>query len=114
MAFIYLGERFLYRIMEFLRHWYVKSGRVYSNFILNKLTQIDEVLAWRITLNHLFEPLYKDYSIIGYVLGFLFRLLRLCVASIVYLVVFAIALSGYVLWLLIPPIVVWRFFTSLP
>lgn len=113
MAFIYLGERFLYRILEFLRHWYVKSGKIYSNFVLNKLTQIDEVLALRITWNHLLEPLFKDYSIIGRALGFIFRIIRLVVASVIYVVIFAIVIFGYLLWLLILPMVVWRFFMTL-
>ncbi len=113
MAFIYLGERFLYRIVEFLRHWYVKSGKIYSNFVLNKLTQIDEVLALRITWNHLLEPLFKDYSIIGRVLGFIFRTIRLIVAGIIYIFIFAIAIFAYFLWLLIPPAVVWQFFMTL-
>lgn len=113
MAFIYLGERFLYRIVEFLRHWYVKSGKIYSNFVLNKLTQIDEVLALRITWNHLLEPLFKDYSIIGRILGFIFRTIRLIVAGIIYIFIFAIAIFAYFLWLLIPPAVVWQFFMTL-
>ncbi len=113
MAFIYLGERFLYRIVEFLRHWYVKSGKIYSNFVLNKLSQIDEVLALRITWNHLLEPLYKDYSIVGRILGFVFRTIRLVLASVVYILIFAVSIFGYLLWLLIPPAVVWQFFMTL-
>ena len=114
MAFVYLGERFLYRIVEFLRHWYIKSGKIYSNFVLDKLSQIDEVFALKITWRHLFEPLFNDYSIIGHVLGFIFRALRLIIASAVYLLVFAFAISGYLIWLLIPPAIVWRFIMALP
>ncbi len=112
MSFLYLGERFLYRIVDFLRHWYVKSGRLYSNFVFDKLSKIDEVLAWKITLRHLFEPLYKDYSIVGYFFGFLFRSIRLLVASAIYLVIFAAAIAVYVIWLLIPPFIVWSAFHS--
>ena len=36
------------------------------------------------TLQNLFQPLYKDYSMIGYVLGFLFRIARLAIATVVY------------------------------
>ncbi len=108
MSFLYLGERFVYRIIEFVRHWYVKSGKLYSNFVLDKLSKIDEALAWKITLRHLFEPLYKDYSLIGYFFGFLFRSIRLLVASAIYLVIFAIAITAYVVWLLIPPFVLWN------
>lgn len=105
-AIFYLARRFLYRIGTFAQHWYVKSGRVYANFILNRLEKIDYYFAWRITLRNLFQPLYKDYSLIGYAMGFVFRLFRLAAASVVYLFIFTIAFGLYVLWLLVPPILI--------
>lgn len=106
----YLAERALYRIVEFLRHWYVKSLRIYSNFILNRLEGLDRFFAWRITFRHLLQPLYKDYSFFGYVLGFVFRFLRLLAASLVYALVFAFAVVCYIVWLLVPPYIVYRIF----
>jgi len=99
----YLIQRFFYRIFEFLRHWYVKSFRIYSNFVIDKLEDIDYYLAWRVTLKNLFQPLYKDYSIIGYVLGFFFRFWRLLIGTIIYAFIFIIAIGLYIIWLLIPP-----------
>lgn len=106
----YLLGRALYRIKEFLRHWYVKSVRIYGNFALDQFEKADKVLAWKITARHLFQPLYKDYSLIGYMLGFLFRFLRLLIASAVYAVMFAVALFFYLVWLLLPAYIVFRIF----
>jgi len=103
-ALLYAGRRVTYRLVEFFRHWYVKSARIYSNFVLDRLARLDYVFAWKITARHLFDPLYRDYSIVGYVLGFFFRGARLIVASVIYGGLFAAALGGYVAWLLIPPL----------
>ncbi|MFH0712418.1 MAG: hypothetical protein V2A55_00955 [Candidatus Jorgensenbacteria bacterium] len=108
---VYLIERFFYRIRTFIEHWYVVSFKKYSDFVLNLLSKVDYYLAWEITLKHLFHPLYKDYTFIGYVLGFIFRSVRLLVAGVIYLVLFAIIIGLYLLWLLIPPAIVYTIFT---
>ncbi|MDP3974918.1 MAG: hypothetical protein Q8P88_01360 [Candidatus Jorgensenbacteria bacterium] len=103
-ALVYVIRRAGYRIAEFLRHWYVKSAKIYFNFVLDRLSRLDYFFAWKITARHLFQPLYHDYSIVGYVLGFLFRSARLVLASGVYGALFALALGCYVVWLIIPPL----------
>lgn len=108
-ALVYLVQRLFYRILEFLRHWYVKSVKMYSNWVLDKLSDVDYYLAFRITLKHLFEPLYKDYSLIGYTLGFFFRFWRLVFGGIVYAVIFAVAIGCYLLWLFFPIYLLGRF-----
>ncbi len=108
IALVYVLERLFYRIVEFLRHWYVKSGRLYSNFVLNQLEKLDRSLAWKITAQHLFEPLYRDYSVIGYLMGFVLRLFRLAVAGVVYAAVFVVAVGIYLLWLAVPPYLIAR------
>jgi len=110
MALVYLVHHFFYHLLEFLRHWYVKSVKIYSNFVLRKLEQIDYVLAWQITLKYLFQPLYRDYSVIGYILGFIFRLGRLLIGTIVYAFIFFIAVAFYIIWLLTPPYIIYRVF----
>ncbi len=109
MVLVYLGERFIWRTVDFLRHWYVKSLKIYSDYVFNKLERLDRILAWKITLKNLFSPLYKDYTLLGYVLGFILRFARLIVASAVYAVVFFFALALYVVWLLIPLVLVAMF-----
>lgn len=103
-ALTYVARRAVYRIAEFFRHWYVKSAKIYFNFVLERLERLDYFFAWRITARHLFQPLYRDYSVVGYILGFLFRSARLLAASAVYAALFALALGGYVAWLMFPPL----------
>ncbi len=111
-ASAYLFRRFFYRIIEFLRHWYVESVRIYFNFVLNQLQAIDYSFAWKITLKNLFKPLYKDYSVIGYVLGFIFRVLRLFVSTIIYGFIFVFAAAVYVAWLALPVFLIFKVFFS--
>src|SRR5512140_234660 len=101
-ALVYLVQRFFYRIIEFLRHWYVKSGRMYSNWMIDKLGDLDYYLAWQITFKNLFQPLYKAYSLIAYFLGFVFRLGRLLVGGLIYVLIFFAAIGLYIIWLVAP------------
>jgi len=111
IAVTYIFWRFFYRIGEFLRHWYIKSVRMYYDFVLDVLERLDRYFAWKITLRFLFHPLYGDYSIIGRVLGFFFRIFRLLVASVAYIFVFIIAIIIYFLWIIIPPYIIFKSFT---
>lgn len=105
---VYLIERIVHRVLDFLRHWYVKSLRIYSNFVLDQFEKLDRFFAWKITFQHLFQPLYKDYSFFGYLFGFLFRFLRLIAASVIYGLIFLFALFCYIVWLLVPPYIIYR------
>lgn len=111
-ALTYLFQKFACNIIEFLRHWYVRSARLYWYFIINKLERIDYRLAWKITLKNLFKPLYKDYSFLGRVLGFIFRLGRLFLGAIIYSIIFAIAICFYLFWLLIPIALIYQIFAG--
>lgn len=104
LSVVFLFKRLVFRIFEFLRHWYVRSARIYSDFVITKFERLDRRFAWMVTLKNIFQPLYKDYTIIGYVIGFVFRSMRLLVASIIYVIFFFIAAIVYVVWLAIPPI----------
>ncbi len=106
----YIIGRFFYRMGEFLRHWYVKSARMYTDYVFGLLRRMDRTLAWRITLKYLFRPLYGDYSFIGRVLGFIFRLFRLIVGGVIYLFVFAVAIFAYLVWIFLLPYLVLRTF----
>ncbi len=106
----YIIQRAVYRILDFLRHWYFKSAKMYWHFVINQFEKIDYTLAWKITLKYLFTPLYKDYSTLGYILGFILRSGRLVVASFIYAILFALAGIVYVIWLLIPVIIIAQIF----
>jgi len=109
-ALVYLIQRFFYRIIEFLRHWYVKSLRYYSDFCLNVFERLDRFFAWRITLRNILKPLYGDYSIIGYVMGFIFRSARFILASLIYLFLFVVSVAAYLIWVFLPVVLVLKAF----
>lgn len=109
-AITYLGERFWYRVFEFLRNWYVKSAKTYANYIVNKLEEIDRHIAWKITLRHLFDPLFGDYTFIGRVISFPIRLIRLIMGGIFYVIFICVAASIFVVWSLIPIYLIWGMF----
>lgn len=99
---LYLIGGFFYRILEFFEHWYVRSFRIYSHSAISILEKLDRTLAWKITLVNLSQPLYQDRSAIGYILGFIFRLLRLLIGAVVYSLVIAVIVIIYAIWLAIP------------
>jgi hypothetical protein len=99
----YLFHRSLYRIFDFFRHWYVGGSRIIAHTFISTLEDIDRSLAVKITLEHFFEPLYKDYSIIGRILGIVFRLCRVAIGGVVYLILAVCFAAAYVVWILIPP-----------
>lgn len=109
-ALVYLVERFFWRIWDFLNHWYRQSFRVYGNTLLNFLNRVDYYLAWKITWRYLFQPLYKDYTILGYILGFVFRSGRLVLSSAIYFLIFLFAAALFVFWLIIPPLLLYLIF----
>ncbi|MDP3947111.1 MAG: hypothetical protein Q8Q41_00250 [bacterium] len=107
-ALVYIGWRTLHRFAEFFRHWYVVSFYLIGRYLISFLERLDRTLAFRITLKYLFQPLYQDYTVIGYILGFIFRSFRLVVGGAIYAVVILVALGLYLAWLLIPVYIISR------
>lgn len=101
-SLVYLANRFFYRVYEFLRHWYVGSFWAIARRTLAILERLDRTFALRVTVRYFLKPLYQDYSILGYILGFFFRTGRLLAGGIVYLVIIAAAAAVYLFWAGLP------------
>ncbi|MEK7634321.1 MAG: hypothetical protein AAB396_00330 [Patescibacteria group bacterium] len=110
MLITYLLNRFIFRIKEFIRHWYIKSFFVYSQFIVSILEKLDRYFALKITWRHIFEPLYQDRTILGYLLGFIFRFWRLAIGGLFYSLIILAAAGLYLVWLLIPFFIIYKIF----
>ncbi len=104
----YLLNRAFFRLKEFFRHWYVDGFFVYSHFFFSLLERIDRVLAFKITLRYIFHPLYGDRTILGHILGFVFRSGRLLIGGIFYLLFIFFAAVVYMIWLAIPLFIVYK------
>lgn len=107
-SLVYLIQRFFYRIIQFLRHWHIGGFLAITHWTLNILERLDRVLALRITLRFLFKPLYQDYTILGYLLGFIFRSSRILIAAFVYTLVIAVSVVIYLAWAAIPIYLVYK------
>lgn len=75
---------------------------VISHQTIEILEKFDRSLALRITLKNLFTPLYQDRTPVGYILGFIFRVLRVVVGAVIYFVVIVAGIAIYVIWAAIP------------
>lgn len=105
-AFVYIVQRFFYRFLDFFHHWYVDGSRFIAHAFISVLTEMDKTFAVGITARHFFEPLYKDYSIIGRVLGIIFRSARIAIGGAVYFVALIICLVFYLAWIAIPAVLI--------
>jgi len=81
---------------------------MYSDFVLDILERLDRYFAWKITLRFLFRPMYGDYSFTGRILGFFLRIIRIAVGGIIYAVIFLIAIILYLIWIALPPYIIFK------
>lgn len=107
-AVIYLAHRCCYRLIEFFHHWYVDASRKFAHLFISTLERLDRTFAVRITLRYFFHPLYKDYTIIGRILGVIFRSIRVVIGVTIYAFWALIFLVCYLLWLAVPPAILWH------
>ncbi|MDP3052339.1 MAG: hypothetical protein Q8N22_00025 [bacterium] len=101
-ALVYFGNRFVYRIGEFLRHWYKDGFFFFFRRLINFLERLDRYFALRVTFRYLFQPLYQNYTFVGYVLGFIFRGVRLAAGGFIYLLIILAWFGLYLTWAAIP------------
>ena len=102
-ALVYIIQRFLYRLGDFFHNWYIHGSRNIFHFFISKMESIDKVFALKVTLRYFFQPLYKDYTVVGRILGVVFRSGRILIAVSFYLVISAIFFLIYLSWLIFPP-----------
>jgi hypothetical protein len=104
-AFGYLIYRFFFNIYNFLRHFYVFGTRYILHSWVRTLEKLDRTFAVKINLRHFFAPLYKDYSIIGRILGIIFRTIRIIIGTIIYFFVSILFLGIVLFWIFLLPLI---------
>jgi hypothetical protein len=105
-SIVYLARRFLYRLLDFFHHWYVDGSHVIGRHFMATLTAADRSFAVAITLRHFFEPLYKDYSIVGRIMGIIFRSVRVVIGGALYCLLALIFAIVYLVWIAIPAVII--------
>ncbi|OGM91073.1 hypothetical protein A3A20_00565 [Candidatus Wolfebacteria bacterium RIFCSPLOWO2_01_FULL_45_19] len=110
-ALIYIVVRAFYSFVKFWRHWYVESFTIIARMAMNVLEKLDRVFAVRINFRFLLQPLYQDYTVVGRVIGPIFRLIRVIVGSLIYSVTVVAAAIFYIVWALLPVFIIYRALT---
>jgi len=101
-SIIYLIQRFFYRIYKFFYDWYVGGFLTIGSATLVVFESLDQSFAFEITIRNLFRPLYQDRTVLGYILGFIFRVFRVLIGGVIYAILLLIAIGVYVVWVAIP------------
>lgn len=82
------------------------GSRVIGHRFVTALEGADRSLAIKVTLRYFFQPLYKDYTVIGRILGIIFRTGRILIGAVVYAMIVALFLLFYLVWLAIPAVII--------
>lgn len=109
---LYVLWRLYFSIVYFLKDWYLDSFKWAIHRLFGVLEKLDKTFALKITVRHFFEPLYGDRTFVGYVMGFLWRTLRVQLAVFIYLVIVAGFFVIYLVWISIPPYLLYKIFES--
>ncbi len=112
LSLVYILTNLGRRVLDFFWHWYVDGFLRASDWSLQALERLDKIFALRITFKNLFQPLYQDYTLIGYMWGFIFRSLRLFIGSVLYLSFFILSVVLFLIWALIPIYTLYQIFAN--
>lgn len=102
-SLFYIFQRFFYRLADFFHNWYVHGSKYLIHRFVSVLENVDRTVAIKVTLRYFFQPLYKDYTIVGRILGIVFRSGRLFVGGIIYACFILLFVGIFIIWLIFPP-----------
>ncbi len=94
--------KYLYLPIHLLKFWFLESPKVILRSWKNIILYLEEDLAVGLMFKLLFTPLFHDSSIVGRLLSFSFRLIRICIGLVAFLGVSVLAAVLLVVWLALP------------
>jgi len=91
------------KLLQNYIHWYFVFVPQYLVSILFRyIGYIDDKLAITVMASYIFVPLFNDKTVLGYVLGFVFRLIRIIFGGFILLVFIISAFLILVFWVIAP------------
>ena len=91
-----------------LNDWFVSKPKAIFDLLVELIKNLDKNFAVALNLKLITKPLYKDYSIVGRIIGPIFRFFRVLIGGIIYLVIALIFLLIILVWILILPFIVYQ------
>ncbi len=104
-ALSYLVQLAIARTIGFFRHWYADGSRAFLRTYRTHSRRLEDAVASRAMLQLLFRPLYGDYSVVGRIIGPIFRLGRLLGGAALHLVLAVGFAAAFAAWSLLIPAV---------
>ena len=98
---------------QFFTAWYVDGSAKLWQMVFDWFRSLERKIALKETIHFWFQPLFQDYTVLGHILGFILRTLRIIVGGVAYALVFATGLILYVVWLSIPAFILTMIFLNL-
>ena len=92
----------LYAVQDFLRWWYIKMP-IWHLRQLNRLSiVVDDNLSLSVLMKTFFIPWHRDYSLMGFFMGIMMRILYIPIATAIYLIIVISYLLVLLIWLILP------------
>mgnify|MGYP001163382569 CR=1 FL=1 len=103
-----IGLFFLNDLKFLLNDWFVLKPKAILNLLVEIIKDLDKNFAVAINFKLILKPLYKDYSLIGRIIGPIFRFFRVLVGGIIYLLIALVFLLVILVWILILPFIIYQ------
>ncbi|MDD4761445.1 MAG: hypothetical protein PHZ25_00235 [Candidatus Pacebacteria bacterium] len=103
---VFIIQSFFLRFFLFFKHWYYDGFFFSIRKIISILTFFDSFFALKITALNLFQPLFQDYSIIGRLISFPFRIILLFSGFLLYITIISCAIFLFLLWSSFPLLII--------
>ncbi len=92
----------------FFRRWYINGYLcIYKNTVWI-IEELEKRWSLKVNVLYIFKPLYQQYNIIGFILGFFYRSIKITFISFIYLFIILGAIISYLLWALIIPFMIFK------
>jgi hypothetical protein len=112
-SFILSPFRIFKGISGFLSFWYVRGSQDFWHREVNMIKGVGRDIGVLINLKLIFQPIYGDYSLIGKLIGPIFRLCRVFFGILLAIFLSFLIIACYALWLLLPPVALVMFWENL-
>lgn len=101
-------ENLIYLFSNFASFWWKDTFFFWKETFEKTIFRLEKFFAVKVNIHYIFQPLYQEYNIFGYLFGFPLRSLRILTGSIVYLFIFLFFLTTYIFWSLLPFLILYK------
>lgn len=105
-AISFIIYRAMVRVGLFFKHWYISGFRQFISFFHQVVSGMEQMFAVRSMILFITQPIYGDYTVIGHIIGPIFRVIRIVVGVLIYIMFTLAWATVFFMWLAIPPVLI--------